>query len=82
TWCALAELYGPDWRAWPAGRGRSRPSAGPAARGDHLERIDFHSWLAWLTDVQLGGPLGAGELAGMPIGLVHDLAVGVHPHGS
>ncbi|WP_079032493.1 4-alpha-glucanotransferase [Streptomyces specialis] len=82
TWCALAELYGPDWRGWPAGLRDPRSAATARARGDHLERIDFHSWLAWLTDVQLARAQRTAELAGMPIGLVHDLAVGVHPHGS
>ncbi|WP_326599026.1 4-alpha-glucanotransferase [Streptomyces sp. NBC_01803] len=82
TWSALAELYGPDWRAWPAGLRDPRSPETARARGDHLGRIDFHSWLAWLTDIQLARAQRTAELAGMPIGLVHDLAVGVHPHGS
>ncbi|RBM18070.1 4-alpha-glucanotransferase [Streptomyces sp. PT12] len=82
TWCALAETYGPDWRAWPAGLRDPRSAATARARAEHLERIDFHSWLAWLTDGQLSRAQRAAEAAGMPIGLVHDLALGVHPHGS
>ncbi|MDT0342792.1 4-alpha-glucanotransferase [Streptomyces litchfieldiae] len=82
TWCALAELYGPDWRAWPAGLHDPRSPETARARGDHLARIDFHSWLAWLTDTQLARAQRVARAAGMPIGLVHDLALGVHPHGS
>ncbi|ARQ70638.1 4-alpha-glucanotransferase [Streptomyces marincola] len=82
TWCALAELHGPDWRAWPAGLRDPRSPATARARGDHLARIDFHSWLAWLTDTQLARAQRVAQAAGMPIGLVHDLALGVHPHGS
>ncbi|RKN37630.1 4-alpha-glucanotransferase [Streptomyces hoynatensis] len=82
TWCALAELHGPDWHSWPAGLRDPRSAATARARGDHLERIDFHSWLTWLTDTQLARAQRAARAAGMPIGLVHDLALGVHPDGS
>lgn len=82
TWCALAELYGPDWRRWPAGLRDPRSVATRRARADHLERIDFHSWLTWLADSQLARAQRVAEAAGMPVGLVHDLALGVHPHGS
>ncbi|WP_049571247.1 4-alpha-glucanotransferase [Streptomyces sp. SBT349] len=82
TWCALAETHGPDWRSWPAGLRDPRSHATARARVEHLERIDFHSWLAWLTDIQLARAQRSAENAGMPIGLVHDLALGVHPHGS
>jgi 4-alpha-glucanotransferase len=44
--------------------------------------VDFHCWLAWLTDTQLGAAQRAAREAGMPVGIVHDLAVGVHPGGS
>ncbi|MFK0045839.1 4-alpha-glucanotransferase [Streptomyces sp. NPDC090741] len=43
---------------------------------------DFHRWLVWLTDTQLAAAQQAAREAGMPVGIVHDLAVGVHPHGS
>ncbi|GAA1902936.1 4-alpha-glucanotransferase [Streptomyces sodiiphilus] len=82
TWCALAELHGPDWRTWPAPLRDPRSSGTARARADHLERVDFHCWLAWLTDEQLAGAQRAAREAGMAVGLVHDLAVGVHPHGS
>ncbi len=82
TWHALAELHGPDWRRWPVGLRDPRSPRTARARADHLERIDFHSWLAWLADTQLARAQRVAQASGMTVGLVHDLAVGVHPHGS
>ncbi|PJE94207.1 4-alpha-glucanotransferase [Streptomyces carminius] len=82
TWCALAELYGPDWRSWPGGLSDPRSAATARARNELLDRVDFHCWLAWLTDAQLARAQRTACDAGMSIGLVHDLAVGVHPSGA
>ncbi|NJQ08331.1 4-alpha-glucanotransferase [Streptomyces lonarensis] len=81
-WCALTERHGPDWRGWPAGL-RDPASADTArARDEHRARVDFHAWLTWLTDEQLATAQRTARAAGMDIGLVHDLALGVHPDGS
>ncbi|MFH8368895.1 4-alpha-glucanotransferase [Streptomyces sp. NPDC018031] len=82
TWCALAEVYGPDWRGWPRELRDPRSPRTARARGEHLDRVDFHRWLAWLTDTQLAAAQRAARDAGMGVGLVHDLAVGVHPSGA
>ncbi|NLU66404.1 4-alpha-glucanotransferase [Streptomyces sp. HNM0574] len=82
TWCALAELHGPDWRDWPQGLDDPRSARTARARGEHMERVDFHCRLAWLADEQLERAQRTAREAGMPVGLVHDLAVGVHPHGA
>lgn len=82
TWYAIAERYGSDWHAWPA---PLRDPASPQtarARGELMDRVDFHCRLAWLTDAQLGAAQRSARDAGMGIGLVHDLAVGVHPGGA
>ncbi|MFJ1867646.1 4-alpha-glucanotransferase [Streptomyces sp. NPDC088097] len=52
------------------------------AAGEEPERADFHAWLVWLTDGQLRSAQEAAREAGMSVGIVHDLAVGVHPEGS
>ncbi|MFD9306181.1 4-alpha-glucanotransferase [Streptomyces sp. NPDC060048] len=49
---------------------------------DPKARADFHRWLVWLTDTQLIAAQRAAKEAGMAVGIVHDLAVGVHPAGS
>ncbi|MFE9534260.1 4-alpha-glucanotransferase [Streptomyces sp. NPDC006691] len=82
TWCALAERYGPHWRRWPEGLRDPRSAATGRARRELIDRVHFHSWLAWLTDTQLAAAQRAAREAGMPIGLVHDLAVGAHPEGA
>ncbi|MGY0067342.1 4-alpha-glucanotransferase [Streptomyces sp. QTS137] len=82
TWCALAEVHGPDWHGWPAGLRDPRSPGTARARRELTARVDFHSRLAWLTDTQLRAAQQAAREAGMPLGIVHDLAVGVHPEGS
>ncbi|HSK26358.1 MAG TPA: 4-alpha-glucanotransferase [Jiangellales bacterium] len=82
TWCALVEVHGPDWHEWPA---ELRDPAGPAVeefRRAHGAQVDFHCWLQWVLDDQLEAAQAAARDAGMPLGVVHDLAVGVHPDGA
>ena len=75
-------MHGPDWHAWPAGLRDPRSAQVARARSELLDRVDFHCWLTWLTDSQLGAAQRAARDAGMAVGMVHDLAVGVHPSGS
>ncbi|SOD66313.1 4-alpha-glucanotransferase [Streptomyces zhaozhouensis] len=82
TWCALAERHGPDWHRWPPGLRRPDSPETEAARRALAARVDFHRWLTWLTDEQLAHAQRAATEAGMGVGLLHDLAVGVHPDGS
>ncbi|WP_371792170.1 4-alpha-glucanotransferase [Streptomyces sp. NBC_01471] len=82
TWCALAEEHGPDWHTWPAPLRDPRSHGTARARAALQHRVDFHMWLAWLTDAQLADAQRAAREAGMETGLVHDLAVGVHPDGA
>ncbi|MET8947950.1 4-alpha-glucanotransferase [Streptomyces sp. NPDC004542] len=82
TWYALAEVHGSDWQSWPAGLRDPRSPETARARADLADRVDFHSWLAWLTDEQLRAAQRAAREAGMQVGIVHDLAVGVHPAGA
>ncbi|MEU2078577.1 4-alpha-glucanotransferase [Streptomyces sp. NPDC013489] len=83
TYQALAERHGPHWRSWPEEL-RSPRAAEAAVRDDPAlaARVDFHCRLAWLTDRQLADAAAAAREAGMEVGIVHDLAVGVHPEGS
>ncbi|RPK84308.1 4-alpha-glucanotransferase [Streptomyces sp. ADI98-10] len=81
-WCALAEVHGPDWHTWPEALRDPRSPATARARAELLDRVDFHCRLAWLTATQLAAAQRAAEDAGMSVGIVHDLAVGVHPAGA
>jgi 4-alpha-glucanotransferase len=83
AWCALAEQNGSDWRTWPAVC--ATPAAGLAyVASEPALRVaaEFHAWLQWQCDQQLAGAQQAAREAGMPHGIIHDLAVGVSPGGA
>ena len=82
TWCALAEEYGGDWHEWP--ESVRHPGADGVADfvAQHQSAVDFHRWLQWQLDQQLAAAQSQAVSAGMPLGIVHDLAVGVHPNGA
>ncbi|MBY8345010.1 4-alpha-glucanotransferase [Streptomyces spinosirectus] len=82
TWYALAEVHGSDWSRWPEELRDPRSAGTARARGQLMDRVDFYSRLAWLTDAQLTEAQRTAREAGMPVGIVHDLAVGVHPQGA
>ncbi|MFB6837381.1 4-alpha-glucanotransferase [Streptomyces sp. NPDC056361] len=83
TYQALAERHGHHWRDWPEElRGPRTAEAAVRADPELAARVDFHCRLAWLTDRQLADAAATARAAGMEIGIVHDLAVGVHPEGS
>ncbi|MFG2262306.1 4-alpha-glucanotransferase [Streptomyces sp. NPDC048720] len=82
TWYALAEAHGSDWHLWPAGLRDPRSAETAHARAALADRVDFHSRLAWLTDGQLRAAQRTALEAGMTVGIIHDLAVGVHPQGA
>ena len=82
TWCALAEKHGSDWHKWP----ESVQHPGAAGVRKFVEKyaatVDFHRWLQWQLDEQLAAAQTKAVSAGMSLGIVHDLAVGVHPNGA
>ncbi|MGD0374543.1 MAG: 4-alpha-glucanotransferase [Streptosporangiaceae bacterium] len=82
AWCSLAEQHGPDWRKWPESARDPRSAAVTATDGGLGARRTFHSWLQWLLDEQLAAAQRAALAAGMDTGIIHDLAVGVHPAGA
>lgn len=82
TWCALCDAYGTEVELWPVGlRHPASAEVADFARG-HGAIIDFHAWLQWILDEQLQAAQHQARQAGMAIGLMHDLAVGVHPDGA
>jgi 4-alpha-glucanotransferase len=81
TWCALVEAHGPSWRDWPMELRDSGSSAVAAERIRLAERITLFARTQWWMDTQLEAAQQAARTAGMGVGIVHDLAVGVHPDG-
>ncbi|GAA1820409.1 4-alpha-glucanotransferase [Planosporangium flavigriseum] len=82
TFCALAEVHGHNWQAWPAELRRPDSPAVVAARAKAGDRVAFHAWLQRETARQLGRAQDGARAAGMRVGLIHDLAVGVDPGGA
>jgi 4-alpha-glucanotransferase len=80
TFCALAEIHGGDWREWPVALRRPDSPEVAAVRRESAPRIAFHAWLQELCERQLTDARSAA--AGMPVGIVHDLPVGVDPGGA
>ncbi|CAN5466484.1 4-alpha-glucanotransferase [soil metagenome] len=82
TWCALAEKHGGDWHQWPEElQHPGYPAVAKFAEKNSAD-VDFHRWLQWQLDEQLASAQSAGVRAGMSLGIMHDLAVGVHPNGA
>jgi 4-alpha-glucanotransferase len=82
TWCALSEVYGSDWHEWPDELRHPRTPEVQAFRETHAKAVDFHRWLQWVLDEQLDATQRAVLRAGMSLGVMHDLAVGVHRNGA
>lgn len=82
TWCALAEEHGGDWYRWP--KSLRHPDAPGVTKfvNKNKESVDFHRWLQWQLDEQLAAAQSQALRAGMALGIMHDLAVGVHPTGA
>ncbi len=82
TWCAL--------QASRAGQQGPLPDelSGPMApevqqfRRTHPDEVGFEMWLQWIADGQLDEVQRACKGIGMSIGVMKDLAVGVHPDGA
>jgi 4-alpha-glucanotransferase len=82
TWCALAEAHGLPTTAWPAELQDAHGDAVARWRTEHAEEVDLYCWLQWLLAEQVRNAQDALRGAGMRVGLVEDLAVGVHTRGS
>ncbi|HET9186664.1 MAG TPA: 4-alpha-glucanotransferase [Acidothermaceae bacterium] len=82
TWCALVERHGSPWSDWPASLRDPRSSEVVDFRAAERELVDFHCWLQWQCAVQLDAVQQAARDAGMPIGVLLDLAVGSSPTGA
>ncbi len=82
TWCVLTERYGSNWHTWPEPLRHPRSDEVAAFAAEHAARVDHHRWVQWVLDEQLADTQAAARRAGMGLGVVHDLAVGVSPTGA
>lgn len=82
TYCALAEELGADWHGWPEALRDPAGEAVAAERESRADRVAFHVWLQHECRAQLDRARAEAHDAGMSVGLVHDLPVGVSPAGA
>lgn len=77
TWCVIDEReQGRPWREWTPELHDAHGAAVRALRVRERERVDFHRWLQFELDRQLGVTQDRARASGMPIGLYQDLAIG------
>ena len=79
-WCALVEREGTI--ELPEDLARSSAPRVELERLELAERVDFYQWCQWVVAEQLGHAQQVAREVGMEIGIMADLAVGVHGYGS
>lgn len=82
TYCALAERHGGRWSTWPEDLRDVGGAAVADARRELAPRVAFHAWVQEQCAEQLIGLRDAAHRAGMSLGVLHDLAVGVDADGA
>jgi 4-alpha-glucanotransferase len=79
AFCALAQAHGGRFRDWPQDLRVPGPSADAAV---DPRQVALHVWIQVRAREQLATAQAAARAAGMAVGIVHDLAVGVSPDGA
>ncbi len=82
TWAAIAEVHGADTLTWPADLRHPNLPAVARFREEHAQEVEFHQWLQWVLDEQLAATQLELRRSGMGLGVMTDLAVGVHWSGA
>ena len=68
-----------DFVRWPPALRDPRSPEVKRFRTEHAEEVDFHAWLQFELDRQLGEVTAFGPAARLPVGLYEDLAIGSAP---
>lgn len=77
-WSVLSTEFGGRWEEWPE-EYRDPASTEVAEFGARRhDDVRFFEWLQWIAQEQISAAQAAAEEVGMSIGVVSDLAVGVH----
>ena len=81
-WCAFAEVHGTASQLWPEPIRHPRGQGVAAEAAKLADRVEFFKKCQWILDEQFAAAQARATEAGMNAGIVHDLAVGVHPDGA
>ncbi len=82
TWCAITEHLGGPAAQWPEAMRDPTSEVVTLLTVRLADRVRFYQWLQWVADDQLRAAQADAKASGMAFGIVHDLAVGVHPDGA
>jgi 4-alpha-glucanotransferase len=77
-----AEPQAWDWRNWPSQWQDPHGAAVQRFRNENKRDVLFHIFLQWIADRSLAKAQQQTRAAGMQIGLIADVAVGMSPGGS
>lgn len=84
TWCLVYDKWGApsaDPESW-VNRFDKDSEEIKALRRQYPDTFDFYRWLEWVATQQLDAAQDKARQAGMRIGVMSDMAVGVHPQGA
>lgn len=70
------------WADWPADYRDPHSVAVRTFAQEHAHEVRFHAFLQWLAARSLAAAHAGAKEAGMPLGLIADMAVGTDPRGS
>jgi 4-alpha-glucanotransferase len=70
------------WNQWPADFHDPHGAAARDFAREHTEEVAFHRFAQWLARTSVDKVQARARAAGMAVGLIADLAVGVRPGGS
>lgn len=73
VWCAISERFGPSTACWPEELRRIDAPDVTAFARTVADRVEFYAWLQWVL---------ADQVAALASGALHDVALGVDPHGA
>ncbi len=82
TYMAIAEVEGPDARLWSEALRDANGEAVGDMRETLANRVDYHRWLQFELDRQLGRAALDASSFGLSLGMYQDLAVGSAASGS
>ncbi|KFI67159.1 4-alpha-glucanotransferase [Bifidobacterium magnum] len=83
-WSVAFQIWGAPWEAkndWFHTMGRDSEAI-KELKDEHSEMFEFECWLQWIADQQVSAAQHEAKDHGMVLGLMQDMAVGVHSYGS
>ncbi|KAB8294607.1 4-alpha-glucanotransferase [Bifidobacterium avesanii] len=84
TWCLAYDKWGAPTASPSSWFRTTDRNSQPVQdlRNRYPDTLDFYRWMEWIASEQLADAQNAARKAGMALGVMADMAVGVHPLGA